>query len=36
MMLLGFAGLGLMAYRKTKKSAAVWSIAARATSEAAQ
>jgi hypothetical protein len=36
MMLLGFAGLGFMAYRKTKNRAAVWSIAARATSEAAQ
>jgi hypothetical protein len=31
MMLLGFAGFGFMAYRRTKKSAAVWSIAARAT-----
>jgi Tfp pilus assembly protein PilV len=35
MMLLGFAGLGFMAYRRTK-SAAVQSIASRATSEAAQ
>jgi hypothetical protein len=29
-------GLGLTASRRTKKSAAVWPIAARATSEAAQ
>jgi hypothetical protein len=36
MLLLGFAGLGFMACRRTKKSAAVYSIAARATSEATQ
>jgi hypothetical protein len=36
MMLIGFAGLGFMAYRRTKKSAAVKSIGTRAMSEAAQ
>jgi hypothetical protein len=36
MLLIGFAGLGFKAYRRTKRSAAVESIAARATSEAAQ
>jgi hypothetical protein len=36
MMLIGFAGLGFIAYRRTKKSAAVKSIAARATREAVQ
>jgi hypothetical protein len=35
-MLIGFAGLGFVAYRRTKESAAVLPIAARATSEAAQ
>jgi hypothetical protein len=35
-MLIGFAGLGFVAYLRPKKGAAVQSIAARATSEAAQ